>query len=562
MLFLLFLITTVWGMAQDVHAEDVLAPDVYINEFLPNPIGSDNDLEFIELHNRSDVGLDISDWKFQNASGQTFAISSSTTIGSGEYLVFYSAETGSLLANTGDRSIRLLDTDDTVIHEVNYSGSKEGYSYNRTNDGLYEQGSLLTPGAENDFLVSPTPTPIPEPTPTPAPNGVPTPTPPIVYSGEIHINEFLPNPKGEDATGEFIEMINKSSESVDISEWVLDDVVDTGSTPFTIPDETIIAGNGFLTLYRPLTKISLNNNTDHVRLIRPDGVIQDDITYATVRDGHSWNRTDGENFELSSTITPNSANTITAPSSPTPKPTAETEDEEESTFSYDYSSKIVINEFLPNPNGDDTAQEYIEIKSLDTRKIRLIGWAIDDGVGGSSPYRFADGDTISPNQILVLFRSKTKIALNNDQDIVQLLDPNKKIVSTVTYKPKIIEGQSFNRTVEGIFMWSEELTPGKENTIFIREKESPTPKPKTVKKSASVVRRPGATPAVLSATVAANTLSWPEVSEGTVSRSVEFTGNPPGILHGRQGVFVVFGMSVATMQLLSGMKAKEKIWQK
>lgn len=552
MIFPSFLILVAWGIAQIASAEDMsYSGEVYINEYLPNPAGNDSEFEFIELYNAPSDAIEVSGWVLDNGGSGDFTIPDTTIISGGGYAVFYSTQTGSLLANTGDRQVRLLDPLGMVHTQTFYSGSKEAYSYNRTDDGSYLQSPMLTPNAANEFPLTPTP----EPTLTPT-------AIPQVYSLDIHINEFLPNPKGDDALGEFIELVNTGSEPVDISEWVLDDVEDAGSAPYSIPDKTILPANGFVALYRPHTKISLNNDSDHVRLIRPDAVVQDDVSYTDTKEAHSYNRTDAEKYEKSSTITPGAANIITNISTPTPKQEEEKDTEKESKATYDFSTKILINEFLPNPEGEDSELEFIEIKSFEKRNIKLFGYLIDDGEGGSAPYNFKKEDSIEAGKILVLFRSKTKIALNNDKDSVRLLDPNRKAISIVAYEEKIIEGQSYNKNADGEFEWSEILTPGKENTISIQEKFTPTPKSKASKKVS--VPKLNSSSRVLSAAIAASTLPWPEQvqPEGFVSRSVLSLGGSAQALMYRQVVFVFFGMSLAGMQLISGIRHKEKIWQK
>ena len=335
-------------------------------------------------------------------------------------------------------------------------------------------------------------------------------------------------------------------------------------SPFCIPEETSISGNGFVTFYRRQTKLSMNNDSDHVRLVRPDGVIQSDVSYISTKEKHSYNRTDTGIYEQSSTISPNATNIFTAVSSPAPKPSDDDEEDKKESVAYDFSEKIIINELLPNPIGEDAEAEFIEIKSQDTKTINLFGWTLDDEEGGSKPYHFTEKDILIPGKILVLFRSKTKLALNNDTDSVRLLDPNRKIISSIQYKQKFSEGQSYSSTPEKTFVWSDTPTPGKENTIYIQEKISPTPKQKAVKKAATpkktsipVQQNP---PRVLAAITSPSMLPWPEAShkEGVVTRSVIDT-RP---FRAKQGIFVAFGVTVAGMQLVSGISHKERIWQK
>ncbi len=559
-------------MADGEESEEIDDSFIYINEFLPNPVGDDDELEFIELYNASDTEGDISGWTLENGSGKTYVLPADTLIPADGYLVLYSAETGSMLANTGDRLIRLLDLTSVIQDEAVYSGSKEGYSYNRMEQGVFEQSENTTPNAANIVPPSPTPEPTvsvepsPSDIPSPSPSAEPTPIPtPIEYSNLIYINEFLPNPIGDDAVGEYIELYNDSNDEIDLTDWLLDDVADAGSSPFTIPDGTMIPGKGLIVFYRPQTKIALNNDIDHVRLIQPDGVTLRDVSYSDTVQGSSHNRTDGEKIEKSSTLTPNAANIFTLPSSPTPKPKAEKEEESEGVISYDFSSKIFINEFIPNPDGSDTELEFIELKSEDSSAIRLIGWTLDDAEGGSSPYRFSEADVIAPGKILVFFRAKTKIALNNDEDTVRLIDPNGKIISSVHYDAKGVGSLSYNKNTDGLFEWSETVTPGEENTIYVQQKVSPTPKPKAVKKSTTKVTKTQSTsnPRVLAATAVPSALPWSNLDEeGEVTHRIVSTHPSSESAEKKQTAFMFFGFGMASMQLVSGIAHKERIWQK
>ncbi len=562
--FVFLIAFVLWGIYHTALAQSIPVPGVHINEFLPNPVGNDGELEFIELINNSDRDIDVSGWIVDTGGSFTFSIDTGTTIAPGEFLTFFSADKRISLTNSGDH-IQLVQLGGVVQDDIAFTGSEEGRSYVRTDAGLYEGGKTPTPNAANTVIVSPTPSPTVSPTPTPSAS----PTPMVIsYSNLVYINEFLPDPTGDDALGEFVELYSADTAIVDLSGWTLDDMENGGSSPFLIPEDTNILPGGFLLLHRTQTKLSMNNDSDHVRFIRPDGVLQDNVSYMDTREGHSYNRISAGSYEKSSTITPNAVNIITTVSTPTPKPKAAEEEEKEGDISYDFSSKIVINEFLPNPIDADTDSEFIELKSEDTKIVQLFGWTLDDGVGGSSPYYFTKEESISPGKILVLFRKKTKIALNNDEDVVRLIDPNGKIISSQPYNQKIVEGQSYNRTPDSSFAWSEIPTPGEENIISIQLKASPTPKPKaakkvpTSKKSSSVKKSTSVTiPRVLSLSTA---LPWParDKEEGSVSQSVVTNQAPFQFPRGRQGMFVFFGVTAAFMQGLSGFSNKERIWQK
>ncbi|OGY30921.1 MAG: hypothetical protein A3C02_00505 [Candidatus Andersenbacteria bacterium RIFCSPHIGHO2_02_FULL_45_11] len=537
-------------------AEEDYSADVHITEFIPNPVGDDSELEFIELYNGSDFDVDLSEWVVDTGGSARFIIESGTILGAQSFLTFYSADKNIALTNSGDH-IQFIRPNAVVQDDIVYTSSIEGHSYIRLDTGIYGGSATPTPNSANTPLPTPTVTPTPTPTIAPTPTLSESPTP-ILYSTEVHVSEFLPSPEGDDGELEFIELHNSSTSEIDISGWI----IDTGPTSrFTIAPGTVIAPGLYVVFFSSLYDISLSNSSDHIQLVRPDGVVQDDISYTETKEGHSYNRSDAGAYDQSFTPTANAANTITASPTPTPKPTATASPKsEESTITYEYSSLLVINELLPNPEGSDEEYEYIEIKNLDTKTVRLAGWTLDDAVKGSA-FHFTD-ESILAGKILVFERKKTKIALNNDTDTVSLINPKGKVISTVVYSKVVPEGQSWNRAVDGAYAWSETLTPGRENTIVVLKKASPTPKPKkpkvvAVKKKASASPQASAlrAPSVLAARD--EKLPWTE----TVSRTVVYPPNETLPATGKQRLFVLFGATAAFAQLASGISRKERIWR-
>lgn len=100
---------------------------------------------------------------------------------------------------------------------------------------------------------------------------------------------------------------------------------------------------------------------------------------------------------------------------------------------------IFISEFLPNPEGSDTENEFIELYSGESYPINLKGYQLADGAG---KYTFKTDAIIKPSQYLALMRKEIKIALNNDRDEIKLIAPDGTIMDYVTYD-KPLEGNSF-----------------------------------------------------------------------------------------------------------------------
>ena len=129
-----------------------------------------------------------------------------------------------------------------------------------------------------------------------------------------------------------------------------------------------------------------------------------------------------------------------------------------------YSKHIFINEFIPNPAGSDTKNEWVELANESDVGVLLKGWQIDDIEGGSNPFTIPEGTVINANSFLILSRPQTKIALNNDGDMVRLLWPNGFIAHEVSYNEKVKEGWSAIRLNE-IWEWTSSPTPGSRNIL-------------------------------------------------------------------------------------------------
>jgi hypothetical protein len=127
-----------------------------------------------------------------------------------------------------------------------------------------------------------TATPSPRP-PTKTPTRSPTPFPHLV------INEFLPRPgfdwnnDGEvNVYDEFIEVENLGPINVTLQGWKLDDGLNIGSSPFSLPSKTLKPGERAV-FYGSQTHILLDDSGDEVRLINPRGVIVDARGYTVIK---------------------------------------------------------------------------------------------------------------------------------------------------------------------------------------------------------------------------------------------------------------------------------------
>jgi Lamin Tail Domain len=128
----------------------------------------------------------------------------------------------------------------------------------------------------------------------------------------IFINEWFPNPAGDDAKGEFIELFNKSSAPANLNGWILKT---TGKKIFSLDGYTI-AANGYLVLDRTETKLSLKNTAESLFLYDAAGKLADQSSFlGAAPEGKSFSRINymadpSEHFTWSAP-TPGIANDIT-----------------------------------------------------------------------------------------------------------------------------------------------------------------------------------------------------------------------------------------------------------
>ena len=136
-----------------------------------------------------------------------------------------------------------------------------------------------------------------------------------------------------------------------------------------------------------------------------------------------------------------------------------------------HSQNVIISEFLPNPYGDETEGEWVELQNIGNETVSLCGWLLDDEDGGSKPFRLEE--VITPHQYLLLPRSQTKIALNNDADTVRLFAGSGNLIAEVTYV-KGAEGETMGLREDGLFVWTPYPTPEEVNRFRGAERRFPT----------------------------------------------------------------------------------------
>ncbi|MCP6719283.1 MAG: lamin tail domain-containing protein [Patescibacteria group bacterium] len=314
--------------------------EVVINEISWMGTKADSSDEWIELYNNVNWSISLEGWGLYEAGGETLIEPLSGVIGAKSYyLIERTNDTavsdipadqepsgwgGYGLKNSGEY-LQLLDQNSVIIDEVNASSrwfagkaspdyrtmerkdsQKSGSDPNNwaTNNGSivngYDaKGNLIegTPKSKNSTILTIQPE--------------QKQTQPVVYPSNILINEIMPSPKGQDSLEEWIELKNLNDREIDLSSWRIKDTIGSITT-YNLPEGTKIGAKGFLVLFRPTTKITLNNSGDKISLIQPNGNILDSVNYEKAPREQSYNFIDGK-WLWSITPTPGSINIITSP---------------------------------------------------------------------------------------------------------------------------------------------------------------------------------------------------------------------------------------------------------
>ncbi len=129
----------------------------------------------------------------------------------------------------------------------------------------------------------------------------------------------------------------------------------------------------------------------------------------------------------------------------------------------DFNKEIIINEILPNPIGSDN-EEWIELFNPNNTEINLNNWQIKDS--GST---YILKEKISAQAYLLIKRADSKIALNNSNEQLQLLDCNGSLIWELIYE-KSFEGQSYAYDeINEEYFWTAELSPAEKNILSFTE---------------------------------------------------------------------------------------------
>lgn len=205
--------------------------NVVINEFLAN--SALPDVDYIELYNHSTMPVDLSGcWLSDTPAFQKFRIPDGTVIGPTGFVYFAEADfnstpgtSNSFALNSGGETIYLVNSNQTrVVDAVLFEGQEQGVSTGRVPDGATAWRRLAgkTPGA---------------------PNGP-------AHARSIVINELMYSSITGDDNDQYIELYNRSTNTVNLGNWQF-----SSGITFRFPTNTLLAPNGYLVVAKDAAQL-------------------------------------------------------------------------------------------------------------------------------------------------------------------------------------------------------------------------------------------------------------------------------------------------------------------
>ncbi len=261
-------ITVNYSSAQTLTPVFEPALDIVINEIHYHPDDTINNKEFIEIYNPDTKARDLTKYKFD--SGICFEFPEGTTINAGEYIIIAADATQYLgnayqvfqweeskLNNDGEKLV-LQNSIKTTIDTVRYN---DGMPWALLADGFGASLELNYPLPTDNITAADWHASAPEGGTPGAQNSMPCTSP----TNEIVINEINYNSDNLTNPGDWVELYNPNSTSIDLSNWQFYDSENT----FTLPSGTTLGAGEFLVLAEDATQFGsifphLNNGTDYI----------------------------------------------------------------------------------------------------------------------------------------------------------------------------------------------------------------------------------------------------------------------------------------------------------
>ncbi len=123
--------------------------NIFLNEIMPSPEGSDTENEWIEIFNANNFEVDLTNWKIRDKIGavKTYTLPQNSKIEANGFLILKRPQNKISLNNEGD-GLELLNPSGQIIDSVDFEKAKQGQSWSKVEDGFLWTAKP-TPGATN-----------------------------------------------------------------------------------------------------------------------------------------------------------------------------------------------------------------------------------------------------------------------------------------------------------------------------------------------------------------------------------------------------------------------------
>jgi hypothetical protein len=409
--------------------EPVVYPPLAINEILPNPAGTDEGQEAVELYNPNDAVVDITGWYLGDGTGNlpaSNALQLNGSIPAKGYKSIVIPSGKFTLNNTGGDSVQLFSPDKKKVGSVTYTGTVgENQSFQQFgSEWLWAPSSL---GQANIL-------PAEEETGTDEDETETA----VSYSG-ININEFYPA-YGDDIATPLLEVVNHSEKEIDLAGWQ----VEMSSTHLKKPSEgalvvdgeNMVPPGGFGTI--ALTNIASSDfeatGKYWILLYSPDGKSQDALNLKSIVSQLSYAKLGVSGWKWA-VWSPGAEN----------KPLA--------------APTLQFTELLP-AYKDAEGDSFVEVQNSGSEPVYLGNLKLKIGTKSI----WLSDSTLQLQEYYSVFAEDLPAALTTAGKKVLLADANDKVIASLNY-PKGKIGLAFMLQPDGKWVWTAEATPAAVNVF-------------------------------------------------------------------------------------------------
>lgn len=306
----------------------------------------------------------------------------------------------------------------------------------------------------------------------------------------VVINSFRIS--GQSSTDEYIEIYNGSDKDINLFGWRLAKKTASGNSSnlltafpeiFIEPDSSLIIGHSNCTCspdleYSTSGSVAVDNT---IILFSDNGkTVVDKVGFGNASDFETFPTNNPNDFEVYGRKNNgfdsdnNKADffLLYTPPKPKeePKPASKKSPSKTTLDKKVFDAKLIVTEFLPNPEGPDSENEFIEIKNIGKR-ADIGGYFVADVIGSPKSYKIPEGTILEEGDYIAFYSAKTPISLNNSGDGIEVWDPDKNVIDASPDDcGKAVEGMSYALSDKG-WVWTKTPTPGKSNIITTPDAE-------------------------------------------------------------------------------------------